>query len=183
MRSSAGVFAMLTFLVAGHSVPGYSADENSPPAAPILRSMRDPFKLIQTDAVEMREKSDLENVPIEDIRVVAILTGPTRTRAVVKLGAANKTYVVGEGMRVGTDEEIIEKITSRGVMLVGSRINVVGDRETVTTELPLIPEDKKQETKPNSVVSSPEPQPSLIPTKINEPPPKMQPVVESKGHS
>jgi Tfp pilus assembly protein PilP len=113
--------------------------------------------MIQTDAIDKRERTDLESVSIDDVRVVGILTGPTRTRAIAKIMSSGKTFVVGEGMRIGTDEEIIQKITSNGLVLVGSRVNTIGERETLTTELPLVLENKKVDVKSSTLVNTAQP--------------------------
>jgi hypothetical protein len=158
---------------AGSPIP--QASPNS--SVSLLRHLRDPFKIQLIDGLDNRPRSDLQQVSIDEIKVVGILTGPTRTRAIVRIGAATKTYIVGVGMRMGNDDEVIQKISSNGITVLGNRVNVVGDRELLTTELPLVLESKKlrvenetsinelspNEGGPGNAAASPAPAPPLSP--------------------
>jgi hypothetical protein len=122
-------------------------------ALPDLRQLRDPFHRVKMEGIENRRKTPLESFPLETLKVVGILTGPSRTRALVKLPEKVKNqdvFVVGEGMRIGQDGAVIQKINADGLVVSGSRLNVIGERELLTTDMPLIPENKNNEAAPVS---------------------------------
>lgn len=109
-----------------------------------LLKQRDPFKMPAISRAE-GPKSELELYPLEQFRLVGVLAGAKRIRAMV--AAPNgKTYFVKEHMILGQRKGMISKITDTEVHVREKTINVLGEAEFVDSVLKL-PNDSKQDVK------------------------------------
>lgn len=110
--------------------------------------LRDPFKRkINRRKETIKDKSqitgvyknyddNIENKPVESIRIVGVLIGPER-RAMAKLGASKETYLIKEGMRIGANQAEVKAILPGGVILVEKIRNVYDQDEYLETVLPV----------------------------------------------
>ena len=77
----------------------------STPSEELLR-IRDPFKRPEIETSQATPRSDLERYQVDSFKMVAVLTGPTRIRAML-LAPDGKTYMVNERMKIGTRNGVI----------------------------------------------------------------------------
>lgn len=95
--------------------------------------LRDPFKkpaVIHKTA----PKSDLELFALDQFKLLAVMTGPKRLRAMV--AAPNgKTYLVWENMRIGIRKGVIRRITPDAIHVREQVINVLGQEENVDSDI------------------------------------------------
>src|SRR5690606_5369501 len=95
---------------------------------------RDPFRRPEIVEKEETPLTELEKFSVAEIKLVGIMTGPTRLRAMVK-GPDGKTYFVAEKMRVGTRKGIVREITPETVIIREKIVNVLGEEENIDIEL------------------------------------------------
>jgi hypothetical protein len=103
--------------------------------------VRDPFKKPTLRAVESKPRSELELYPVEKFKLVAVITGPKKLRAMLQ-GPDGKSYFVAEGMAIGFRKGVIRKITHDAVLVREQVLNVLGQEENVDSDLKL-PEEGK----------------------------------------
>jgi Tfp pilus assembly protein PilP len=109
-----------------------------------LLNQRDPFKMPELPKVEA-VKSDLENYPADQFKLIGILEGEGHPRAMI--AAPNgKTYFVRESMPIGQKKGVIRKITESAIFIREKVANVLGEEENSDTVLTL-PSDVKQDVK------------------------------------
>lgn len=110
----------------------------APPAPPIdYKKFRDPFKEpVINEILEVR--SDLERSAVTDFKVLAIITGPIRMRALV-LAPDGKTHYVSEKMKMGTRDGIIVRITTKTLVVREKVVNPLGEVEQFDTEIGMDP--------------------------------------------
>ncbi|MFL5815428.1 MAG: pilus assembly protein PilP [Bdellovibrionia bacterium] len=104
-----------------------------------LRTMRDPFKRLGMDlpdAHEDKAKSELESLPVSEFKMVGVLTGPYKTRALVRSPAGN-VYTVSDGTRIGSQNGYVRKVLQDRIIVNEVLQDVLGERELVTSELKL----------------------------------------------
>lgn len=116
--------------------PIYAADTPSGVATSLgdLKKFRDPFKAPDMQAVEEDTTSDLEKYSTAEFRLVGVMSGPVRMRAIVA-GPNGRTYTVAEKMRIGLREGVIKRITTKSIIVLEKIVNPLGETETVETEL------------------------------------------------
>jgi len=82
----------------------------------------------------------IENVPLNNIRVVGVLLGRNR-RAMAKIKKGNSlmkdTYILKEGMRLGRDNAEIKAILPGGIVVVEKIRNVYDKEEYLETVIPI----------------------------------------------
>ena len=78
----------------------------------------------------------IENVPLNDIRIVGILLGKKR-RAMAKIKNGKDTYLLKEGMRLGLDNAEIKAILPGGIVVVEKIRNVYNQEEYLETIIPI----------------------------------------------
>lgn len=93
-----------------------------------MLKIRDPFKRPEIKRVYVAPASPLETFPIEQLKMVGVLTGPERLRAMV-LGPDGKTYFVTEKMKVGNKGGLVRKITPDAVFVREKFLNLLGREE------------------------------------------------------
>jgi hypothetical protein len=103
--------------------------------------VRDPFKKPMIAKVGVKPRSELESFPVEKFKLIGIVTGPKRLRAMLQ-GPTGTSYFVAEGMAIGMRKGVIRKITTEAVLVRERVVNILGQEENVETELHL-PEEGK----------------------------------------
>jgi len=98
-------------------------------------NIRDPFKRpnVSHSAATL---SPLESIPLENFKLLGVITGPERVRAMVA-NPEGKTFFVAEKMKIGTRSGVIRKITPEAVFVREKIVNVLGQEEDVETEIRL----------------------------------------------
>lgn len=117
------------------AMPSMAAAPTAPVAnAPVdYKKFRDPFK--EPSVVETAiTKSELERYPITDFKVVAIITGPIRMRAMLT-APDGKTHYVSEQMKIGTRDGVIVKITTKSIVVREKVVNPLGEVEQFDSEI------------------------------------------------
>lgn len=101
----------------------------------VLRS-RDPFLRPAVIAGPNDNRSELEMFPLEQLRLVGIITGPNKMRAML-VAPNGKTYLVFENMKIGLRRGVVRKITSRAVFIREKIVNLLGKEEILDVQLRL----------------------------------------------
>lgn len=104
-------------------------------AAPIIdyKKFRDPFKEpLYFESQELR--SDLERFSVTDFKVVGVITGPIRMRAML-VAPDGKTHYVAEKMKIGLRDGVVVKITTKSVVVREKVVNPLGEVELFDTEI------------------------------------------------
>ncbi len=112
------------------------------PPAEVLQ-LRDPFKRPFLPVLGSGPKSELERFPIEQFKMIGVVTGPDKVRAML-YGPNGKTYFVAKSMKIGIRSGVINRITPDGVHVRERVINVLGQVESVENVIPLVPEKKDE---------------------------------------
>ncbi|MBU6374450.1 MAG: pilus assembly protein PilP [Bdellovibrionales bacterium] len=119
------------------------------PAAPTVKSedsiqaidealqLRDPFKSPERAAIAAAAVTELERYPLEQFKLIGVITGAHRLRAIV-LDPTGKTHFVAEKMRIGTRRGVIREIRSDVVIVREKIFNVLGKEETSEAEIKLL---------------------------------------------
>lgn len=123
-------------------IPGVAQEERT---VEDILNKRDPFK--KPDLLAKRRKngvlaSELEQIPVQDFKMVGVVTGPTRLKAMI-LAPNGKTYFVSERDRIGVNKGVIKKITSEAIVVRERVLNLLGKEEDILTEITLPPETAK----------------------------------------
>lgn len=113
------------------------------PAQIDFANMRDPFRRVSIKVEHLKPKSELESYSLDSLKVVGVLTGLNRLRALV-LTPDGKTYIVAEKYRIGQHGGIVQKITSNGIQVREKVVNVIGQEENVDTEIQMPSEVKRR---------------------------------------
>ncbi len=140
---------LLSVLISGFSA--FAADPAQPQSAPppsnsgnpkdiripsrdeMLR-IRDPFKKPQMIADASVPRTELEMIPVENFKMVGVITGPDRVRAML-VDPTGKTHFVNERMKIGLRKGVIRKITADSILIQEKIVNVMGQEENVDTVL------------------------------------------------
>ena len=104
-------------------------------------SLRDPFKMPKMALARIAPKSELEQIPLESFRLVGVLTGPGRIRAILAT-PSNKTYIVTEKTKIGPRSGTITKITADQIDIREKQLNVLGHEEYSISHI-LMPEESR----------------------------------------
>jgi hypothetical protein len=110
-----------------------------------LLKIRDPFRrVIKVDEKsDTRTLSELEQFPIEEFKMVGVITGPKRIRAMLR-SPNGGTHFVAINQKVGTRNGRVVRITSDYVEVVEKISNILGRTETVTQKIEISPEFQTQ---------------------------------------
>jgi Tfp pilus assembly protein PilP len=122
-----------------------------------LKNLRDPFKRLGLENIDSREekpKSELETVPVSDFKMVGVLTGPYKTRALVRSPNGN-VYTVSDGTRIGVQNGYVRKVLRDRIIVNEIMQDVLGEKELVTSELKLNPKGFEKGVSSVSAVISP----------------------------
>jgi hypothetical protein len=153
---------LLLLLIAASATPAHAEDATpSPQAAPAAPaaategdlaqaleealSLRDPFKRPEGFRVNTAVAvSELERFPTEQYKLVGVITGASRLRAILQ-DPEGKTHFVAERMRIGTRRGVIRQIRSDAVVVREKMVNVLGKEEASDSEIRLPDEARKSE--------------------------------------
>jgi len=163
--------AILTLLLIPYSVRG---DVVQIPEE--VLALRDPFKRLVIKAQKTPEiKNPLEKYAVEELRLVGVLTGPERIKAMI-MAPDGQSFFVSEKMKLGSKNGYVRKITREAVYVREKLINLLGQEEHVDTEIKIGPEGKQNRQDP--LVSS-----EIVPIKTSlqqpliSPDPRTSPVM------
>jgi len=113
--------------------PGFGATTPGTGTVTDYKKFRDPFK--EPAVAEIQEtRSELERYAVTDFKVVAVITGPLRMRAML-LGPDSKTHYVSEKMKIGLRDGVITKITTKSIVVREKVVNPLGEVEYFDTEI------------------------------------------------
>lgn len=130
----------LTLIVSVSS--SYAAPTERAPIAEELMRMRDPFKRPKPPKKGGEEAVTLlETIPVSAFKMLGVVTGPDRVRAMLSDGQG-RTHFVAENMRIGTRKGRIIRISPEKVVVRERIPNVLGVVEDIDTVLSL-PSDRK----------------------------------------
>ncbi|MCM2321645.1 MAG: pilus assembly protein PilP [Oligoflexia bacterium] len=106
------------------------------PLSEDIMKLRDPFKrpVIRVDAAV--PKTVLERFGVETFKLVGVLTGPQRMRAVL-LDPEGKSHIISEKVKIGLKQGMVVRIEPRRVKVRERMTNIFGQLETVESEIPL----------------------------------------------
>jgi len=111
-----------------------------PPVSPTVidyKKFRDPFKQPLISEIEV-QKSELERFAVSDFKVVAIITGPLRMRAMI-VAPDTKTHYISEKMKIGLRDGVVVKITTKSIVVREKVVNPLGEVELFDTEMRMDP--------------------------------------------
>jgi hypothetical protein len=133
-----GGLAMVVFtqvMAAGPVILGVSSTFPNPPSAGVsdYKKFRDPFKEPAISET-LDTRTDLERYAVTDFKVVAVITGPLRMRAML-IAPDNKVHYVSEKMKIGLRDGVIEKITTKSLVVREKVVNPLGEVEFFDTEI------------------------------------------------
>lgn len=103
--------------------------------------VRDPFRPPQSTSGS--SLSELEAFPTESFRMLGMVSGPKRVRAMIQ-SPGGKTFIVSERMKIGRRKGFITRITPEKVVVREKILNVFGQEEDTAVEIRL-PSDTKLE--------------------------------------
>ena len=121
--------------------------------AETLNKLRDPFKRPAFKGALLSNKGDLESFSVETLKVVGILTGPNRIRALI-MAPDGRSHLVTEKTKVGIRGGIVKKITPEGILVREKVVNVIGQEENIDTEIQLTAAGNRTLHKDNAPVQS-----------------------------
>jgi Tfp pilus assembly protein PilP len=129
--------------------PTAQASPQAPPASlEEMTNVRDPFKRPMTRNATGIAKTELEEIPVEKLKMIGVLTGLPRLRAMVQ-GPNGKTYFVSERTPVGVRQGVITRITPDTIVVREKIVNVLGKEESADFEIKL-PSDTNASLKSSS---------------------------------
>ncbi|MEK6706100.1 MAG: pilus assembly protein PilP [Bdellovibrionota bacterium] len=123
------------------TAPSPVATKQDTPIPEDLLKIRDPFKRPPIEKKALVPKNELENYPVESLKMVGALTGPQRVRAMV-LAPDGKTFIVSEKMKIGTRNGTVKGITADTIYVREKVVNVIGQTENLDSEIRIQPEGK-----------------------------------------
>lgn len=103
-----------------------------------LMQVRDPFQMpIVITKQNTKKVAELETIPIEQLNLVGVISGPDRVRAML-VGPGDKTFIVSQGMKIGIKGGVVRKITKREVKVLERAENPLGQLEDVWQSISLV---------------------------------------------
>jgi Tfp pilus assembly protein PilP len=133
-----------TFSMAEEAATPASAQESGKPQAgdmdEVLK-LRDPFKRPDIELSKGPPKTELEYYSLDVFKMVAVLTGPTRMRAILQ-APDGRSFIVQTGQKIGRRNGVIQKIEDDVVRVRERIINVLGKEENVDSEIALQPDPR-----------------------------------------
>jgi len=98
-----------------------------------FKKFRDPFKAPNFEMEEDR-RSSLEKFSVNEFKLIAVMTGPVRMRAMIA-DPTGKTYSVAQSTPIGLRDGKVVKITTQSVVVREKIVNPLGEAESVDTEI------------------------------------------------
>ena len=134
------ILALFVFFVEGFSLCAQANDQQKKQGGfpEEVLSLRDPFKRLvhQVDQDTGPVLTELEKVPLSNIKLLGVITGGKEVRAMVS-PPNGMTYTVSENTLIGNRSGIIVKITSKGIRVKERFINLQGDEDFNITDIKL----------------------------------------------
>ncbi|HAR41583.1 MAG TPA: hypothetical protein DCS07_02960 [Bdellovibrionales bacterium] len=110
-----------------------------------ILSLRDPFKKPSIKVQKNLEpKNALEQYAVETLKLVGVLTGPEKMKAML-LAPDGQTFFVSERMKLGLKRGLVRRITSEAVYVREKTINLLGQEENIDTEIKMRAEGNQKE--------------------------------------
>ncbi|MBN20507.1 MAG: hypothetical protein CL678_04390 [Bdellovibrionaceae bacterium] len=100
-----------------------------------LLGIRDPFSVPESIS-SVRVKTELEKFPVHKFKMLGVMTGPKKVKALV-LAPNGKTYFVQSGDLIGNRKGKIVRINSNSIQIVEKIINVFGKEQDSQAEIVL----------------------------------------------
>ncbi len=117
--------------------PADQAGEDLSSAIEEALSLRDPFKRPESaGGIVAAAVSELERYPVEQYKLVGVITGADRLRAIIQ-DPSGKTHFVSERMKIGTRRGVIREIRADSVIVREKMVNVLGKEEPSDSEIRL----------------------------------------------
>lgn len=101
-----------------------------------LIHVRDPFKRPDAAVVNAAPKLPLEQFPLDQIKMIGVLTGPVRIRALVQT-PDGKTHFVAEKMKMGQRSGVVRKIMADAILVREKVVDVFGQEENLDSQIRL----------------------------------------------
>lgn len=101
--------------------------------------MRDPFKQPEIARLTQEPKTPLELHPVDQIRMVGIITGPKKMRAML-VTPDGQSHLVTEKAKIGTRRGVVARVNFDSVLVREKIVNVIGEEEDLDTVIRLAPE-------------------------------------------
>lgn len=98
-----------------------------------FKKFRDPFKAPNFQ-MEEDHRSSLEKFSVNEFKLIAVMTGPVRMRAMIA-DPTGKTYTVAQSTPIGLRDGKVVKITTQSVVVREKLVNPLGEAENVDTEI------------------------------------------------
>jgi Tfp pilus assembly protein PilP len=111
------------------------AELGTSPATELL-NLRDPFRSPPEVEVAGDTRSELEQSPVDQFKMLGVATGPKKIKAMIQ-DSKGKTHFVSENTKIGQRKGIVRKITAQSVIVKERIINVLGQEEDVDYEIKL----------------------------------------------
>ncbi len=128
-----------------HASSDFAASETPKQDGPLIpddfAKLRDPFRAPESQIISLESKSELESYGIEDYKMNAAITGPSRIRAMIS-APDGKTFFVSEKMKIGLRNGIIKKILPEKIIVKEKIINAIGQQEFIDSEIRMEPLSK-----------------------------------------
>lgn len=110
-----------------------SASLDANPASEYLK-LRDPFRIPEVALLASRQRSELEQFAVGDMRLSAVVTGPLRMKAMIAL-PNGKNVFVQERDKIGIRNGVVHRITPEAILVREQIVNVLGQEEGVLSEI------------------------------------------------
>ncbi len=107
-----------------------------------ITRLRDPFKQPEIKMSKSEPKTDPENYKVDDFKMIAVVTGPNRSKAMVQ-SPDGKTHLVAMNTRIGQRGGKVLKVAADRVVVREKIMNVFGQEEDLDTEIKLQAEGKR----------------------------------------
>jgi hypothetical protein len=123
---------MMLCWVSGSPATGYASRPlpgGMPPEGDPIYSLRDPFRIPEVVLAKSAPKEPLELISIEKIELLGITRGKSRVVAMIREKESGKTWFVRESEKLGDRGGVIEKITSKKMIIREQSMNALGQVE------------------------------------------------------
>ncbi len=112
-----------------------------PPEGDEIYQRRDPFRVPEFALEKVQPKGELELLPIQGFTLVGVTKGLQRVVAMLR-DSTGKTWFVEEGVRIGTNGGVIQKILPNRIEVKEVTSNALGQEEVSILRIDL-PEQRK----------------------------------------
>jgi Tfp pilus assembly protein PilP len=123
---------MKLFIVVIISLMSSAQAAETPPdvSAPVgsmeeVLKLRDPFKRPDVELSKGPPKTELEYYSLDSFKMMAVLTGPNKKRAILQ-ASDGRSFIVQSGQKIGRRNGVIQQIDEEVVRVRERIINVLG---------------------------------------------------------